>query len=283
MYLEHFGLHRPPFRLAPDPDYLYLSGQHRLALSLLRYGLTEAGGGLTVMTGHVGAGKTTLLRQILRELDENANTIGLLNNTLHFDGHLIRWVASAFDLPFEGRESIAVFRDFQRFVIAEYAAGRQVLLVVDEAQNLSEQALEEVRLLTNINADRDQLLKVVLIGQPELREILSRPGLSQIAQRISVEYHLEPLTPDETAHYIRHRMRVSGGDGDVFADDAIAAVFAFSAGVPRLINTLCDQALVYAFAMEQQRVLPGAIQEVSRGRRIGQAPARDGAAVIRES
>lgn len=269
MYLEYFGLQKAPFKLAPDPDYLYLSDKHRLGLSLLRYGLTDSGGGLTVITGHVGAGKTTLLRQLLRELDNNKITVGLLNNTMNFNEHLIRWVASAFNLPFEGRESIAVFRDFQQFVIAEYAACRQTLLIIDEAQNLSDKSLEEIRLLTNINADQDQLLKIVLIGQPELLQQLSSPHLAQIAQRVSVEYHLEPLTRLEAALYIRHRMQVAGGYGDVFSEDAIDAIFETSGGVPRLINTLCDQALVYAFAMDESQVMAAAIQAVAAGRRIG--------------
>lgn len=273
MYLEHFGLHAAPFKLAPDPDYLFLSDQHRLGLSLLRYGLTEAGGGLTVITGHVGAGKTTLLRQILRELDGAPLTIGLLNNTLNFEETLIRWVASAFDLPFENRESIAVFRDFQKFVINEYANGRQTLLIVDEAQNLGSRALEEVRLLTNINAGADQLLKIVLVGQPELREQLADPRLSQIAQRISVEYHLEPLTEAETAQYIRHRLQVAGNDAEIFSADAIVSIHRLSRGVPRLINTLCDQALVFAFAMEQRDIDATAIANVVKGRRIGLAEA----------
>lgn len=268
MYLDYFGLQKTPFKLAPDPDYLYLSDKHRLGLSLLRYGLTDSGGGLTVITGHVGAGKTTLLRQLLRELDSNKTTVGLLNNTMNFNEHLIRWVASAFNLTFEGRESIAVFRDFQQFVIDEYAAGRQTLLIIDEAQNLSDKSLEEIRLLTNINADQDQLLKVVLIGQPELLEQLSSPHLEQIAQRVSVEYHLEPLTRMEAGLYIHHRMQVAGGFGDVFSEEAIDAIFDTSGGVPRLINTLCDQALVYAFSMDEKRVMAEAIREISLGRKI---------------
>ncbi len=273
MYLEHFGLHTAPFKLAPDPDYLFLSEKHRLALSLLSYGLTEAGGGLTVITGQVGTGKTTLLQRLLRDIDHTALTIGLLNNTLNFEDALIRWVASAFDLPFEGRESIAVFRDFQKFVITEYARGKQTLLIVDEAQNLGSRALEEVRLLTNINTGADQLLKIVLIGQPELCEQLSSPKLAQIAQRISVEYHLEPLTLAETAQYVRHRLQVAGGVEEVFDEAAIACIHRLSGGTPRLINTLCDQALVYAFAMDMSTVTETAVTGVTKGRRIGLAEA----------
>jgi type II secretory pathway predicted ATPase ExeA len=268
MYLEHFGLKQPPFRLAPDPRYLYLSRRHQLALNLLRYGLSDAGGGITVMTGHVGAGKTTLLRQVLREIDENKFRIGLLNNTLDFDEHLIRWIASAFDIPFEGRESIALFRAFQKFVIDEYAHGRQVILIVDEAQNLSDNALEEIRLLSNINSDDDQLLKIILVGQPELREQLSQPKLSQIAQRVSVEYHLEPLTRNELSDYVRHRLAVSGRTDPLFEEDALDALFNASAGVPRLINTLSDQALVHAFADDRQSIDRSLIEAVVRGRRL---------------
>ncbi len=268
MYLEHFGLLRPPFKLAPDPSYLYLSPRHQLALNLLRYGLGDAGGGITVMTGHVGAGKTTLLRQLLRELDDKQFRVGLLNNTLDFDQHLIRWVASAFDLPFEGRESISLFRDFQRYVITEYAEGRQVLLIVDEAQNLSDKALEEIRLLSNINADEDQLLKIVLIGQPELREQLAQPKLSQIAQRVSVEYHLEPLTRNELEDYVLHRLAVSGRTQPLFDADAMDALYECSAGVPRLINTLSDQALVYAFADGREAIDRSIVEAVAKGRQL---------------
>ena len=268
MYLKHFGLKQPPFQLAPDPQYLFLSLRHRLALSLLRYGLGDAGGGLIVITGHVGSGKTTLLRQVLRELDDKRHTIGLLNNTLDFDQHLIRWVASAFDLSFEGRENIALFREFQKFVIAEYARGRQVLLVIDEAQNLSDRALEEIRLLSNINGDNNQLLKIVLLGQPELREQLAQPKLSQIAQRVSVEYHLEPLPRSEVGAYVRHRLAVAGRKQQLFSNDAIDALYEFSAGVPRLVNTLCDQALVHAFAYDHKQIHRDTIEAVSHGRRL---------------
>lgn len=269
MYLEHFGLTRPPFNLIPDPDYLYLSGKHRLGLSLLRYGLTEAGGGLTVISGHIGAGKTTLLRKLLQELDYSSLNVGLINNTADFPDHLIRWVASAFQLDYESRESLAIFRDFQQYLIDQYARGKQTVLIIDEAQNLNEKSLEELRLLTNINAERDQLLKIVLVGQPELLEILSKPKLVQLAQRVSVEYHLEALSLDDTRHYIHHRTRVAGAATELFDESAIGTIFVLSGGVPRLINTLCDQALVYAFAMELPTVDITAALEVAKGRRIG--------------
>lgn len=269
MYLDHFGLRQAPFALNPDPEYLYLSKKHQLALSLLQYGLTEAGGGLTVITGAVGAGKTTLLRKLLQQVDYDRLTVGLINNTLSFDEHLIHWVASAFNLPYEGKDGITVFRSFQQYLIDQYALGKQTVLIVDEAQNLQDKSLEELRLLTNINAERDQLVKIILVGQPELLELLSRPRLAQIAQRVSVEYHLEPLGREETHLYIRHRMEVTGSTEDVFSRDAIDALFYLSGGVPRLINTLCDYSLVLAFAQDKYTIELGDVLEVAKGRRIG--------------
>lgn len=269
MYLDHFGLRHAPFALSPDPDYLFLSRKHQLGLSLLQYGLTEAGGGLTVITGAVGAGKTTLLRKLLQQIDYEQLTVGMINNTLGFEEHLIRWVASAFNLPYEGKEGITVFREFQQFLIDQYARGKQTVLIVDEAQNLQEKSLEELRLLTNINADRDQLVKIVLVGQPELLELLSRPKLAQIAQRVSVEYHLEALSREETRQYIRHRMEMAGAAAEVFSSDAVDAIFYLSGGVPRLINTLCDYSLVLAFSQDRHDIDLPDILEVAKGRRIG--------------
>jgi general secretion pathway protein A len=269
MYLEHYGLKQMPFNLTPDPDSLYLSDKHSAGLSLLQYGLTESVGGLTVITGAVGAGKTTLLRKLLQQLDYGRLTVGVINNTLNFDDKLIHWVVSAFNLPYENRDSITLFREFQHYLISQYAEGKITVLIVDEAQNLNDRALEELRLLTNINADRDQLLKIVLLGQPELLELLSQPRLSQIAQRVSVEYHLEPLNRLDTRHYIHHRLEKAGGIAAIFSDKACDMVYCLSGGVPRLINTLCDYALVYGFAHGLQKIGFPAVLESAKGRRLG--------------
>jgi type II secretory pathway predicted ATPase ExeA len=269
MYLQHYGFKRAPFNLAPDPDCLYLSEKHSLGLSLLQYGLSESVGGLTVITGSVGAGKTTLLRKLLQQIDYTRLTVGVINNTLGFDEKLIHWVVSAFNLPYEGRDGLALFREFQQYLINQFAQGKITVLIVDEAQNLNDKALEELRLLTNINAERDQLLKIVLIGQPELLSLLSEPRLSQIAQRVSVEYHLEPLNLNDTRAYVRHRLQVCGGESEIFTDKAIDVIFYLSGGVPRLINTLCDYALVYGFAHGVHKIDFKAILESSKGRRIG--------------
>lgn len=269
MYLAHYGFKHAPFSLAPDPDSLYLSEKHSLGLSLLQYGLSDSVGGLTVITGAVGAGKTTLLRKLLQQLDYERLTIGVINNTLGFEDKLIHWVVSAFNLPYEGRDSIALFREFQQFLINQYAQGKITVLIVDEAQNLNDKALEELRMLTNINAERDQLLKIVLLGQPELLELLSQPRLSQIAQRVSVEYHLEPLNCSDTRKYIHHRIATAGGNPDIFPDKSCDIVYCLSGGVPRLINTLCDYALVYGFARGLDKIGFTAVLESAKGRRLG--------------
>lgn len=269
MYLEYYGFNQTPFNLAPDPDCLYLSEKHSQGLSLLQYGLSESVGGLTVITGAVGAGKTTLLRKLLQQLDYQRLTIGIINNTLGFEDKLIHWVVSTFNLPYEGRDSISLFREFQQYLINQYAQGKITVLIVDEAQNLNDKALEELRMLTNINAERDQLLKIVLLGQPELLELLSEPRLSQIAQRVSVEYHLEPLNCLDTRHYIHHRLEHAGGAADIFSDKACDMIYCLSGGVPRLINTLCDYALVYGFARGLQKIGFQAVLESAKGRRLG--------------
>lgn len=269
MYLEHFGLKQAPFNLAPDPDCLYLSEKHKLGLSLLQYGLSENVGGLTVISGAVGSGKTTLLRKLLQQLDYSRLNVGVINNTFGFEAKLMHWVLSAFNLPYEARDGIALFREFQQFLIDQYALGKITVLIIDEAQNLDAKALEELRLLTNINADRDQLLKIVLLGQPELLDILSQPQLAQIAQRVSVEFHLEALGRLDAREYIHHRMEIAGGSRDIFSDGAADIIYCLSGGVPRLINTLCDYALVYGYAHSLEKIGLTVVIESARGRRLG--------------
>lgn len=269
MYKKHFGLKDKPFNLIPDPDYLYLSSKHKIGLSLLEYGLMETAAGLTVISGEVGAGKTTLIRKLMRRIDHDQLTVGIINNTSRLDKELLKWVASVFRLSHENKDNVTIFREFQEYLIAEYAKGRRTVLIVDEAQNLGGEALEELRMLTNINADRDQLLQIVLVGQPELLEILRRPEYFQIAQRVSVEHHLAPLDADEVREYIRYRMEVAGASSEIFEEDAVKAIYYFTGGVPRLVNTLCDYALVHAYAVDQNTIDLTIAIEVMKGRKIG--------------
>ena len=269
MYQKHFGLKDKPFDLTPDPDYLYMSSKHKIGLSLLEYGLIETAAGLTVISGEVGAGKTTLIRKLMRRIDHEQLTVGIISNTHSLQDELMSWVASVFELPHAGKDNITVFREFQKFLINEYAKGRRTVLIVDEAQNLGGEALEELRMLTNINADRDQLLQIVLVGQPELLKILQRAEYAQIAQRVSVEYHLEPLDLQEVKNYIHHRLEVAGSTREIFEEATIKAIYYFSGGIPRLVNTLCDYALVHGYAMDKTSIdLPVAL-EVMKGRKIG--------------
>jgi type II secretory pathway predicted ATPase ExeA len=268
MYEEHFGLREKPFSLIPDPEYLYLSPGHKAGLAMLEYGLLEQSG-ITVITGDVGAGKTTLIRNLFRNIDYSQLTVGSITNTHRTFGELMHWVASAYNIPHEGKDRVTLYRDLQDFFIKEYSQGRRVVLVVDEAQNIDAETLEELRLLSNINADKDQLIQIILVGQPELFAMLRKPELAQIAQRVSAEYHIRPLDSNETIQYVRHRVKIAGATHQIFDIFAILAIYYFSGGVPRLINTLCDYALVHAYAQDKDVVDVNTALEVVAGKRIG--------------
>lgn len=245
LYTTHFGFTERPFTLLPDPDFLFWSEQHRRAYAILEYGMAIRAP-LTVVTGDIGAGKTTLVQKLLSAIRDKV-AVGLISNAQEGGGDLLRWVLYALEIEApQGDDYISLFRRFQDFVIQEYARGRHVVLVVDEAQNLSIEALEELRMLTNINSNKDELLQLILVGQPELRDIIADPGLVQFAQRISATYHLNPLDWKGTCNYIQHRLWHVGGTGSEFSTYALKCIFEESGGVPRLINKLCDLGLVYA-------------------------------------
>jgi general secretion pathway protein A len=248
MYEAFFNLKNKPFSLLPDPDFLFLSSRHAIGLSLLEYSLTGQAG-FCVITGEIGSGKTTLVRAFLGRVGRDF-TVGLISNTHHALKDIAAWAMTSFGQKPNGAHPAETYQELMEYLIAEYGAGRQCILIVDEAQNLSIEVLEELRLLSNINSGKDLLLQVVLVGQPELLDKLKRPELSQFAQRIAVSHHLTPLPYAETRRYIEHRVKVAGSDRPLFTEMAMGAIQYFSGGIPRLINSICDMALVYGFADE---------------------------------
>lgn len=246
MYESFFGLSERPFTLRPDPSFLYLSRQHVLALSMLEFGLTGQAG-FVVVTGEIGSGKTTLIRHFLKQGRRKA-TIGVISYTHGSSGNILQWVLPALSIEAQHSKKAARYQAFTTYLTREYELGHQVVLIVDEAQNLSVSALEDLRLLSNVEVHQDHTLQIILVGQPELMEKLQRPELRQFAQRISVHYHLLPLTYRESCAYVRHRLAIAGGTGEIFDTWAMAAIYYFADGVPRVMNSICDMALVYAYA-----------------------------------
>lgn len=261
IYNDHFGFSERPFSLSPDPDFLFWSKAHLRARTVLEYGLATRAP-LTVVSGEVGTGKTTLIQELLRKVDEGVS-VGLISNARGDRGDLLRWVLGAFDLEVDGNaDYVDLFQKFQDFVVEQYAVGQHVVLIVDEAQNLGVETLEELRMLTNINSGKDELLQIILVGQSELRDLIRRPSLRQFAQRVTSTYHLEALDVKTTAAYVRHRLKHVGGSGQEITEDAITLIHEESAGIPRMINKICDLALVYASSAEQTAVDRNTVQEL---------------------
>jgi general secretion pathway protein A len=268
MYTSFFGLNEKPFSITPDPRYLFMSERHGEALAHLVYGVTESGG-FVQLTGEVGTGKTTLVRTLLlNRMPDNADVAVVLNPQITANEFLLTICEElGIDVPAQTDSVKALTDALNHHLLNGHAEGRRTILVVDEAQNLAPAVLEQVRLLTNLETAKQKLLQIILIGQPELRELLSRNDLRQLAQRITGRYHLEPLTREETSQYVEHRLRVAGALGEVIDSKARNEVFRLSAGVPRLINVICDRALLGAYAQESRiitkRLIRQAAAEVS--------------------
>lgn len=277
MYATYFGLKEAPFRLTPDPAYLYMSDRHREALAHLLYGLSE-GGGFVQLTGDVGTGKTTLCRALLAQLPLQVDVALILNPRLTIPEFLAS-VCDELKIPYSrDTTSPKVFVDaLDRYLLDAHARGRRTVLLIDEAQSLSVEVLEQVRLLTNLETTSEKLLKIILIGQPELVPLLARDDLRQLAQRITARYHLEPFTEPDTHAYVRHRLQVAGGRRGLFSEAAIRRIHAEARGIPRLINIICDRALLGAYAQDKSRIEPGMVARAAteirgRGTRTGCVP-----------
>ncbi len=265
MYLSFFGLNEKPFAITPDPRYLFLSARHAEALAHLVYGIKEAGGFIQ-LTGEVGTGKTTIIRSLLAQIPKDAEVALILNPRVSANEFLLTICEElGIGVP---DESVASGKDLvdilNAYLLRAHSKGRRVVLVVDEAHHLDRDVLEQVRLLTNLETATQKLLQIILIGQPELRELLARNDLRQLAQRITGRYHLDPLSREETAAYVRHRLRVAGSTSDIFSPIALRELYRLSGGVPRVINILCDRALLGAYAQDRHRVTGGLVLQAAR-------------------
>jgi general secretion pathway protein A len=263
MYEAFYGLREKPFSILPDPDLIYWCQNHRLAFAMLEFGVMNSAG-FTVITGEIGCGKTTLIRYLLRRLDDHV-TACLISNTPRSGDGLLPWIMMSLNLPFEGSHP-ALFKQFQRFLHDQYAKRRRTILIVDEAQNLGFDALEELRMQSNINTDKQQLLQIILVGQPQLRDMLRSPQLLQFAQRISSDFNLRPLNPREVGEYVAFRLRAVGSHHDLFTDEACQIVAEASRGIPRTINILCDTALVYGFAAGADKITAELVEAVIKNK-----------------
>ena len=245
MYEDFYGLKERPFSLLPDPDFLYLSPQHKLARAYLEYGINQRVG-FVVLTGEVGTGKTTLIKSLLKARESNQR-LGVLYQTSVQAGDLLEVLLKEFEVRGRYASRTERLAAFNQFLLTAYGRGEHVVLLVDEAQNLAPEALEELRLLSNLQTEKEPLLQVILVGQPGLRQRLSHPSLRQLAQRVSVHYHLKPLDQNETKEYVRFRLARAGGSG-IFTESALERLFEYTGGVPRRLNAWCDLALVAGFA-----------------------------------
>ncbi len=261
LYASFFGLTERPFSLVPDPGFLYWSPQHKRAFSVLEYGVLSRAP-ITLITGEIGAGKTTLLQELLSQVEEDS-TVGLISNAQGDRGELIQWILNSLQIEIDTSASyVQMFQALQDFLLAEYAASRRVVLIFDEAQNLSLEGLEELRMLTNINSNKDVLVQLILVGQPELREMVQQRNMQQLSQRIAANFHLSRLNAETVPHYISHRLKAAGGTGAEFTPEACEQVFEETGGTPRLVNQLCDLAMLYCWSADRKLVTTDTIREI---------------------
>ena len=263
MYLDFFGLNEFPFQLTPDSDFLYLSESHAQAKSYMDYSIWNRDG-FVVITGEVGTGKTTLIQKLLGELDENVLVAKIFQTQLN-EAEFLQAVLNEFGIKAFNAGKVELLDLLNNYLVDRFVESKQMVLIVDEAQNLSFRVLEEIRMLSGLETQKEKILHVILVGQPELRDKLESPQLAQLLQRVRLRFHLEPLSKDDVRKYIEHRLRTAGAaDGAIFDDAAYGAVYQFTGGVPRLINTLCDTAMTFAYADEKRKINGQAIRAAAK-------------------
>lgn len=262
MFESFYQFHKKPFQLAPNPDLLYKSPKHLRALTYIEYGLVE-NVGFIVLTGEVGSGKTTTIQYILNNLGDAFN-VAMIRNTNVTAEQMLRMIISEFELEPSGEDKSDLIAALYTFLIEQYEKRRRILLVIDEAQNLSSEALEEVRMLSNLQSDNFALLQILLVGQPELLQTLRGPEMKQFSQRVAVHYHLAVLDAEESDKYINHRVQQAGGRSDLFTPAAIKRIHELSGGVPRSINLICQAALVYGFADDAPRICQNIVRQLEQ-------------------
>jgi type II secretory pathway predicted ATPase ExeA len=262
MYEAFYELRGKPFSILPDPNLIYWGRMHSMAFTMLEFGVMN-NAGFTVITGEIGSGKTTLVRHLLKKLPTNIS-VGLISNSPQGRQELLQWIMMSLERPFEG-DYPTLFKRLQDYLHGQYAGGRRTILIIDEAQNLEAEALEHLRMLSNINADQHQILQLILVGQPQLRDLLQSPQLHQFAQRISSDFHLRPLAQREVENYIAFRLQSMGAPPPprtLFTLEACSRIAAASGGIPRMINIICDTALVYGFARGEKTISAALVDDV---------------------
>ncbi|SEM42790.1 general secretion pathway protein A [Syntrophus gentianae] len=268
MYESFYGLKENPFNLTPDPSYLFMSKVHEDAYTHLEYAIVESKG-FVVITGEIGSGKTTLINLLLNKIKQNIQ-VGVINQTLVSPTQFLKMVCQEFELPTDSRDKAELLDLIHSFLLKQFARKKRVTLIIDEAQNLPDNTVEEIRMLSNLESEKHHLIQMILVGQPELKYKLQQKRLEQFVQRVTVYCHLSGLDRDETAHYIRHRLSIAGSENpELFTEEAIDAIHRYARGIPRLINILCDAALVYGYADELRAIDKIVIEDVIAERKIG--------------